>query len=349
MKNIKISKNKKSIVIKIAIVILLLLDGVYIFLNHNVKEADSNNIITSIKNIKIFKSNDKKNVDYSYKNPFIPDGFKKINVANASWNNIDMSYDKGLVIQDSYGNQFVWVPVDEKLVKFQKDFTLPSIYNVNSYNTSDVLVQNNFDIKNSVEKYGGFYIARFESCFDYNNSNIRVASRKSKEAIDNFDWSSTRNQNYDGYLWNYINFEDAKKYSQDMAQVYKYNKNQVLTCLVTGDMWDTTIDWIKTNNILPDNQFGNYINSDGNAKVDGYGKIQISGYSNNWSINNIYDMAGNIWEWSCEKYSKANNEYISRGGSYIYDGTVYSAGYRTYNDGTKCYPRIGFRVGMILK
>lgn len=330
-------------IIKIIVIVLLLLDIMYIFLNN--KSININNIIKDINK----KDNAIENKQYSYNNPFVPDGFTRVNTSSASWKNIDKSYNKGLVIEDNFKNQFVWVPVDLKLTKFQKDFLLPSIYNANADNTKDLETEKINEQNESIKKYGGFYISRYESCFDYNDSNIRVAAKESKKATDTTDWSNSRTQEYDGYLWNYITFKEAQKYSENMAKSYGYNQEQVETCLVSGTQWDTTINWINENNNLTSNQYGNYINSDANAKIDDYGKIHVSGYSNNWCINNIYDMAGNLWEWTDEKYSEAEDEYVSRGGSYIYDGSVYTIGYRTYNNGSKTYARIGFRTSLILK
>ena len=48
-------------------------------------------------------------------------------------------------------------------------------------------------------------------------------------------------------------------------------------------------------------EYGNYANSTGNAAVvvdeeNKYGSKQVTGYSDYWKVNNIYDMAGNCEE-----------------------------------------------------
>lgn len=48
-------------------------------------------------------------------NPVIPEGFKPINVGEATWGNGTTEppgINEGLVIEDDEGNQYVWVPVD---------------------------------------------------------------------------------------------------------------------------------------------------------------------------------------------------------------------------------------------
>lgn len=74
--------------------------------------------------------------------------------------------------------------------------------------------------------------------------------------------------------------------------------------------------------------------------------MQISGYSDKWMLNNVYDMAGNLAELSDEKY---NDDIIVRGGFYHDDGSKVNIGYRTAEDPNKEYVNIGFRVIMILK
>lgn len=49
-----------------------------------------------------------------YNNPYIPDGFKKVETEKSSWqleDGIPKGWNDGLVIEDPNGNQFVWVPV----------------------------------------------------------------------------------------------------------------------------------------------------------------------------------------------------------------------------------------------
>ncbi len=44
------------------------------------------------------------------------------------------------------------------------------------------------------------------------------------------------------------------------------------------------------------------MNSEGDAAI-GKGTLQNTGYNETWKANNIYDLAGNISEWTKEKYS----------------------------------------------
>lgn len=78
--------------------------------------------------------------DYTYYNPVIPVGFKTVPTRDASWrstNGIQVDgWNDGLVIEDSQGNQFVWVPVD-------------------GTNTIE-----NPIAQTQINKYGGYYISK---------------------------------------------------------------------------------------------------------------------------------------------------------------------------------------------
>lgn len=46
------------------------------------------------------------------------------------------------------------------------------------------------------------------------------------------------------------------------------------------------------------------------------------------AVSNIYDMGGNLLEYTTESYSDGGNPYVLRRGFYYYpNGSIYSAGY----------------------
>ena len=106
---------------------------------------------------------------YTYKNPVIPKGFRAVNDGAAWYYTDDEStevkgWNDGLVIEDEKGNQFVWVPVDGTNVTYAKrDFS----DNLNSYKTYVDAYPDGIDTEQEeidlIEKYGGFYIGRFEA------------------------------------------------------------------------------------------------------------------------------------------------------------------------------------------
>ena len=272
----------------------------------------------------------------SYNNPIIPKGFKAIEdgaIWPTDWNN-------GLVIEDSTGNQFVWVPVDGTDVTYAKWCTTGTAYNYAGI--SDDTLPSGFSISNITTTYKGFYIARYEAMFDYNLGNLRVASKKSSNKTGYTDWSTTRNATYNGYLWNYISYSDSKNYSENMAASYGYDTLKLGTNLVTGAQWDTVMKWIQNSgtSVTDSTTWGNHNNSLAPANISGFGNLQISGYSNNWKAKNIYDLAGNTWEWTNE-ICNANRVY--RGGGYFGSGTISPAACRFNDAGNHLGASLGFR------
>jgi hypothetical protein len=286
----------------------------------------------------------------SYNNPVIPTGFKAVNTPDANWGD-DVStpndWNSGLVIEDKNGNQFVWVPVDGTNVKYEKNFSFPSTYSASASNTSDDTSPAGFNISNITDVYKGFYIARYESMFECIDGNIRVATKKSTNKTT-LNWSANRTNAYNGYLWNWINYADAKSYSENMALSYGYDLTKMGTNLITGQEWDTTMKWIQNSgsNIVDSRAWGNCTDSISPANLIGYDSLQTSGYGEYWKSKNIYDLAGNAWEITSEKH---NDQFIGRGGSYNYSGQTYGASYRYAADMSTLHDHQTFRVALYIK
>ena len=90
-------------------------------------------------------------VKSTYNNPIVPEGFKKVETQSASWeieNGIPKGWNNGLVIEDEIGNQFVWVPNYQYSKQEQNKNQLEE--QLKKYNEQ-------------IEKYGGFYISRYEA------------------------------------------------------------------------------------------------------------------------------------------------------------------------------------------
>ncbi len=279
----------------------------------------------------------------TYNNPVIPAGFNPVNTQDASWNNISTDWNNGLVIQDIYGNQFVWVPVDGTNVKYEKWTTSGLSYT----STTDDTLPSGFSVSNITNKYKGFYISRYESAFDYNGGSIRAASKKSSNKATT-NWSAGRTSLYNGFLWNHISYSDALTYSVNMANAYGHNTSFVGTNLITGAQWDTVLKWVQNSgkSVTDSRTWGNYVYSSSPANVSGYGSLQISGYSDYWKAKNIYDLAGNIWEWTSERYSV---DFVYRGGAFSTDGGNIPAAYRNHYVDNSISRDLGFRIALYIK
>ena len=196
--------------------------------------------------------------------------------------------------------------------------------------TQEFLIQLEKEFNNmikSVEKYGGFYIGRYETG---DLSKDKVVIVKGNSDIGSQTW-----------------YEMYKK-----CKELKGSNNKVETGMIWGSQWDRTLMWLveskdKTKEQICDSRdWGNYSNSTGEAK-EGSGSKRPAGYSESWKANNIYDLAGNVLEWTAETYSISGR--VERGGDYRSYGYSYPASSRTYGYPPNSGSALGTRSALYIK
>ena len=166
----------------------------------------------------------------------------------------------------------------------------------------------------SVNKYGGYYIGRYEA------GDGTTTSQRTDSTSD----TNTLVSKKGAYVYNWISANSAKSLSSGM-----YSGNGAVTSqLITGAGWDRVLNWImetgekKEDEVLIDSRsWGNYNGSIGDAAANsGVSNMNYTtGRSEYWKSNNIYDLAGNTWEWTQETYQSTNNN-VDRGGDFLYNG-----------------------------
>ncbi len=239
--------------------------------------------------------------------------------------------DTGLVIQDEKGNEFVWVPATEST--YVKDTNFPS-YNNFKPTGDDTLPNGITDETADVVKYGGFYIGRYEAGIPEKQSSIDGKS----DSTSNVKGVPVSKK--DATVWTYIDYTNAKANSESMI-----SNEYVQTGLLTGKAWDTVCHWIKSDDELKDSRtYGNYHNSLAPANKNS-GTKRTAGFSENWKVKNIYDLAGNAWEWTSEARS---SDFIIRGGS-SGDGGDNPVSYRFTSDAFGTFGDLGFRSRLYIK
>ena len=237
--------------------------------------------------------------------------------------------DTGLVIQDGNENEFVWVPATEST--YRKDTSFPGA----TPTGDDTLPNGITDETADVVKYGGFYIGRYEAGIpegDTSPSNKTGIPVSKKGAI----------------VWSNINYTNAKANAESMI-----SNEYVQTGLLTGKAWDTTCYWIedslksinKSASLTDSRYYGNYYNSLAPAN-ENRGTKRTAGFSENWMVKNIYDLAGNVFEWTSEAYS---SDFISRGGGYAPDGSQCPVSCRSSFSTSVANDGIGFRPRLYIK
>ena len=376
---LKKQKGITLVALVVTIVVLLILAGVSINLvlgdNGIVKKAQeakrksgeaSQNDLTSMNELakeledvidgtgnndnesKFMKENTK--VTYPDGDVWIPEGFK---IAEDS----ALTVQGGVVIEDKDGNQFVWVPVatiaDYKRTAYltnieteETDTTTNSVkikYNSDDYYYfTEALPE---DEKTSVDTYKGFYIGRYEAG--------DKESTEAKTLRSSADATKTVTIKANQAPYNLVTRAQAISLAEGFAtkQVYKAK-----TKLVSSYAWDTTIAFIQKVN----SDYGSST-PQGNYADTKITYVDITGTSQTKAVNpsavlvptgqttpvcNIYDMGGNVWEWTTELCSDINGVYSNRGGTYQGFYAEHPAGLRDrYSDISS---DLGFRIALFI-
>ena len=232
-----------------------------------------------------------KNTEVTYPDGkvWVPEGFR---IADDSSDNIQ----GGVVIEDKDGNQFVWVPVDTIDNYKRTCYRNNSLYRYEQ--CSEDLPE---DEKTSVERYKGFYIGRYEAG---DKENTEAKTLRSSN-----DVTKTVTIKKGQAPYNYVTPEEAISLAEGFAKQQKYSEN-IKTKLVSSYAWDTTISFIQktVNDYASNSPQGNYMNTrfeyidiTGESKSTwGIGILIPTGLTT--SVCNIYDMGGNVEEWTTEKF-----------------------------------------------
>ncbi len=263
---------------------------------------------------------------------------------------IDGTKENGFVIRDisgtkTDGNEFVWVPCTEDgangSIKYDRyvfsregwDYAQNKTGATGEINVP-ILGEYAFTETmpsieiNSIKKYGGFYIGRYEVGIVNYDTNV-ITSNTNKET----EWTGYHNGTAvvqaDRQVWNYITRDKAKTIAEGMY----HNNDVVISQLCSSYAWDTVLKFIETNNI------GYATNSEGDNHS---GVLNHTGIGST-KRNNIYDIGGNVMEWTTEFYTNQEVPYTGRGGHYNLTASGFPAGLRFNCMKSDAYGYVGFR------
>ena len=317
--------------------------------------------------------------DYDYtdkdgKKIKIPKGFAVSSVEG------EKNESEGLVIIDTKGNEFVWIPCT--VVEYEacktRNTSWPSWEYTNRTWSDDEMYNKGLKSITDLGTAGystGFYVARYEA-------GIPEEMKGAYVNTDGGTYTTTAQKNKKEYIpvskkgvqaWNCISQTNAKAVSQKIVPGKSY--------LINGAAWDVMIKKINTatgKSITNSTDWGNYYNT----KSEKYSKINTlyakhdynsnsgwtiattyqkglvkdiapggsgtrlelaTGASDDFKAYNLYDVAGNMWEWTTEQ--STDNHAVIRGGSFINDGSDVPASLSNGNGGVGgSYFNFGFRV-----
>ena len=249
-------------------------------------------------------------------------------------------------------NQFVWIPVEvtasdtetsieafkrsawtanaetggERTTGLNTSFTEPNATNDTDDKTG--IAKQIAELTKSIYKYGGFYIGRYEAGSE--------TERTSSSGV------TTLGIKQDMYPYNYVKWGDSMSSIGTTGALYLsnslYNTNEygATSMLCTGACWDSMLDFIKDSkhSVTDSTKWGNYKNSEtykiyrgslynnsswsladttnGTDVTKGTSILLTTGATERNCSKNIYDVAGNCFEWTTESYSSSSRVYRGR-------------------------------------
>ncbi len=135
------------------------------------------------------------------------------------------------------------------------------------------------DYTNQVNANGGFYIGRYEA--SESSGGVAIVG--------------------DVTPWNNISQINALSYANSM-----YTSSEFTSSLLTGAAWDRTLSWLEETGevtleeiIVDSKRWGNYADD----TFSGTTSLINTGSMTQTRVNNIYDLAGNLFEWTTEAFN----------------------------------------------
>ena len=256
---------------------------------------------------------------------------------------------------DQYASQGRWnasTPITEEDTDYSELTTYrESLYASQMPNSNATARSLQTFIENAIANKG-YYIARYEASFgsgDVITSVTNGETSKGSAGVTNqkpqFKQSTDKSKssmNYsEGTLWNFIRQGDASLACQNLYAGNEYNgKSYVESDLVNSYAWDTAIMFIQKCS----DKTTYYDQRDGNGTL--YNTGEDTGKTTDNPCN-IYDMKGNLHEWTTEYSSYSYDGYlyfscVARGGEYVYSD-FYTAD-RYFGNAADSISSYGFRA-----
>ena len=209
----------------------------------------------------------------------------------------------------------------------------------------------------SVYKNGGFYVGKYET-------GIENAPKTSGSSSTTPTEIPVIKQN--AYPYNNVTCSQAQTLASNMES------GNYTSSLMFGVQWDLIMKYLETKGTTQadlkrnSTNLGNYFDSLWNitnanskykkgsswtsgaygAKVSNRDILLSTGASDTFSKQGIYDLAGNVLEWTLEYANSSRYSCANRGGNYINFGDNIPAAHRGAGTTTDCDDYVGFRLSL---
>ena len=298
-------------------------------------------------------------------------GLGKTTFTDADYTSIEKDlkdYTSTYVTTSGYSDTYV---ADDKNVGWFADAT--------AYNN----LKNN--MLKSVYENGGFYVGRYEAGIDTATGTNRT-SNTDKNSDGKYTMPSTAPvTKADAYPYTYVTRTQAQNLASnvnsgtktsslmfgvqwDLVLAIMNNKGNIADNTLTSNSTtirnyrDSVFQLSQTGQYTVCSNYSlsstwnpsttsttNFVDSSRNKiaqSSDGNGILVTTGTSETNKVMNIYDIAGNVWEWTLEKTSNTSGPCTCRGGSFNGAGSSGPAAVRGINSPDSSSYGIGFRVSL---
>ena len=231
--------------------------------------------------------------------------------------------------------------------------------------TSDEYTELKNSMLKSVYENGGFYVGRYEAGIGTNRTSKSATNSDGKYTIEGMPTPVSK---ADAYPYTYVTRTQAQNLASNV------NSGTKTSSLMFGVQWDLVLAFmskdtakITSTDVLTKNSttIGNYYDNswtikNANAQYSSSGKfvqcpnpfkkesnssiLLTTGADSSFSVQNIYDIAGNVYELTLEKTSDASYPCAPRGGVYNESGSSHPAAHRVSFRTAGASINIGFRV-----
>ena len=234
----------------------------------------------------------------------------------------------------------------------------------------------------SVYENGGFYVGRYEAGIAENRTSKSATNSDGKHTIEGMPVPVTK---ADAYPYTYVTRTQAQNLASnvnsgtktsslmfgvqwDLVLAFMHNKGNIADNTLTsnsttiGNYRDSVFQLSQTGQYTVCSNYSlsstwnpsttsttNFVDSSRNKiaqSSDGNGILVTTGTSETNKVMNIYDIAGNVYEWTLEKTSRTSSPCAYRGGNFYNTGSNIPAAYRLSISTAHSDYDLGFRVSL---